>query len=226
MIDVVLLIIMAAVTWCVASEGGWGAVLTFLSVIFSGLLAMNFFEGLAAFLSARMASVEPYADFISLVGLFALFVTGLRFAGEQISLTQIELDGPVFQGCRWAFGLFTGYITMAFMLTALHTAPLPREFIQFTPERPNLFGVAAPDRQWLGFTQHVSENVLSSDRIFDGMVIKGMVVQGKKPVWVTFPIRYASRRENYAVPSSARMGLRTVAPGGGGGGGAPRGGGF
>jgi hypothetical protein len=227
-IDLLLVIIIGAVTWCVASEGAWGAVLTFLSVLFSGLLAMNFYESLAGFLSAQFSSFEPYSDFMALMGLFALFTTGFRMLGEQISPVQIELDGPVYQGCRWAFSIISGYVTMAFLLTALHTAPLPREFLDFKPERANLFGAASPDRQWLGFTQHVSEKVLSSDRIFDGMIIKGMVLQGEKhPVWATFPIRYASRRESYATPNQAKIGLRTLAPapGGGGGTGAAGGGG-
>ena len=49
-IDILLLIILGLVTWSVASEGIWGASLTSLIVIFSGLLAMNFFEPVAGML--------------------------------------------------------------------------------------------------------------------------------------------------------------------------------
>ena len=38
----ILLLVVVAVTWCVAGEGAWGAGLTFLCVLFAGLLAMNF----------------------------------------------------------------------------------------------------------------------------------------------------------------------------------------
>src|SRR5690606_35794892 len=41
MIDIFLIAIVAVVTWCVASEGAWGAALTLFSVVFAGLLAMN-----------------------------------------------------------------------------------------------------------------------------------------------------------------------------------------
>ena len=51
MIDILMLLILAVVTWCVASEGAWGAGLTFLSVLFAGLFAMNWFEPLADNLS-------------------------------------------------------------------------------------------------------------------------------------------------------------------------------
>ena len=49
-IDVILLIVLGLVTWSVASEGIWGAALTSLIVVISGLLAMNFFEPTAALL--------------------------------------------------------------------------------------------------------------------------------------------------------------------------------
>ena len=47
---------------------------------------------------------------------------------------------------RWTCGLATGYVTVAFLLTALHTAPLPREFLGFSGEKKNFFGIGA-DRQ-------------------------------------------------------------------------------
>lgn len=217
MIDVILLLVVAGVAWCVASDGAWGAGLTLLSVIFAGLLAMNFFEPLSVFLSGQMSSLEIYWDFVSLLGLFALFTTAFRMLGEQISPVQIELDGPVYMAARWAFSAAAGYVTMAILLTALHTAPLPREFLGFTPERQNFFNTLAPDRQWLGFTQHVSENILCSGREFDTFNYEHRKL-------ATFPIRYASLRDNYARGGGVGTGtggpqpvLRTVAPSGGGG---------
>jgi hypothetical protein len=70
----------------------------------------------------------------------------------------------------------------------------------FAPERANFFAMS-PDRQWLGFTQWVSENVCNSSppRIFDGpqIVLGDPTAQGAitNKIWPSFPIRYASRRE-------------------------------
>lgn len=50
MIDVLLLAILGVVTWCVASDGAWSAVVTFLCTLIAGLIAMNFFEPVAALL--------------------------------------------------------------------------------------------------------------------------------------------------------------------------------
>jgi hypothetical protein len=193
----ILLLIVAGVTWCVAGEGPWGAVLTFLSVLFAGLLAMNFFEPVANLLDSMIGSaVEDYSDLVALLGLFALFTFLLRLASDNISPTEIEVDGRLHQVTRWLFGLMTGYLTMAILLTSLHTAPLPRNFLGFKPEGTNFFDISAPDRQWLGFTQHVSEKILSTGKIFDGP--RYSMPEGGERIWPSFPIRYATKRQDYA----------------------------
>jgi hypothetical protein len=66
----------------------------------------------------------------------------------------------------------TAYTTAAILLTALHTAPLPREFWGFRPERTHvLFDAFAPDREWLGFVQHVTNKPFARyQRIQDPLV--------------------------------------------------------
>jgi len=214
----ILLLIVVAVTWCVAGEGAWGAGLTFLCVLFGGLLAMNFFEPVAGILDGMGSTVQDYSDLIALMGLFALFTFLGRLATDNISPTEIEFDAKVHNAARWLFGLATGYTTMAILLTALHTAPLPRSFVGFSPERANLFDSLAPDRQWLGFTQHVSEKVLRTGRVFDGP--KFPMPGTDQEYWPSFPIRYATRRQDYAKgikPASiggAGTGAGSAAPSG------------
>jgi hypothetical protein len=204
MIDILLLAVVGIVAWCVASEGAWGAGFTFVSVLLGGLLAMNFFEPLANYLESTISGSPAWAarwDVVSLVGLFALFTFLLRLMTDYLAPTFMPVHPLVHEGGRWTFGVLAGYVTMAVLLTALHTAPLPREFIGFTPERNNLLGMAAPDRQWLGFTQYVSEKSLRSDRIFDGPRLK--IRSDRFEIWPSFPIRYASRRQSLASGGGA-----------------------
>jgi len=143
---------------------------------------------------------------------------------------------------------------MAFLLTALHTAPLPREFLGFRPEEGAFFGIA-PDRQWLAFTQFVSERALQRSivrrdpatkmvmtsgpsgrplrqpNVFDGMIRDVGDPQSPHPnrVWASFPIRYAQRRaeiEKGNVVAGAVMNAAPppVAPSAPSGGPAPAGG--
>jgi hypothetical protein len=188
--SVALVAIVGVVAWCVAEEGPFGAAITLLSVVFAGLLAMNFFEPVAA---ALEGTLKRYADVASLVGLFAVLVFAFRALTDKLAPTTIELDARVYQFGRWFFGAAAGYVTMAFLLTALHTAPLPRTFLGFKPERRNLFDVDAPDRRWLAFTQHVTEKILYNRRIFDGPQFQAP--NTPQTVWPSFAIRYATRRQ-------------------------------
>ncbi len=203
MIDLLLVLIFAGVTWAVAGEGPWGAGLVLVSVVLSGLLAMNLFEPAAEMLQGVLGSYEwqHRVDIIAFLGLFSLGVWGLREATERIMPTTADVAGLVYE-LRWAFGAATGYAMVAILLTALHTAPLSREFIGFSPERNNLFDAAAPDRQWLGFTQYVSERVLrsgSTGPFFDGAQLP-LIPEDPSTIQVltSFPIRYAQRRELFS----------------------------
>jgi len=205
----ILIGMMAVITWCVASEGAWGAALTFLCVLFAGLLTMNFFEPIAAFIEDKGGNfLAPYADLLAFVGLFAGLTFLGRLATDTIAPTDIELDGRVQQVVRWLLAGATAYTTVAILLTAVHTAPLPRKFIGFRPEADNLFEAAAPDRQWLGFVQYVSERVLTTGRVFDGP--RATFEGTEQRVWPSFPIRYATRRDDIA------SGTARKAPSGGG----------
>ena len=234
MIDVLLLVILAAVTWCVASEGAWGAGLTFLSVLLAGLLAMNYFEPVAGWLESfdrTSIAWSQRTDVIALLGLFVVFVFLLRLMTDRLAPTFMVIQSLAYEIGRWSLGLATGYLTMAILLTALHTAPFPRwvtaqgvqEFIPgFTAERQNFFNMAAPDRQWLGFVQYVSRRSLPRGRVFDGP--RFPAGDYTADYWPSFPIRYASRREqiggrpvSVSSPGSGEGGgLRPVAPSGGG----------
>ncbi len=216
-IDILMLLIFAGVTYCVAGEGAWGAAITAFSVILGGLFAMNFFESICDSLLGTNYWWQERLDVIVLVGLFGGAVAGLRAGADYFSPTYIGVHRLVHEGARWACGTLAGYVTMAILLTALHTAPLDREFLGFKAERGNFFGLA-PDRQWLGFMQRSSEWVYSKypKRIFDGPV-KAMGEPGTfpDPVWPSFPIRYASRRQIGAgagATASQGPAVKQVAP--------------
>lgn len=244
-IEIGFLIVLGVVTWLVASEGVWGAAQTFLCTLLAGLIAMNYFEPLAVQLG--MLS-DDYRDVVALLGLFIGLVFGLRMGTEHLAPSYIQVIPMVDTVGRWAFGVITGYLTVAFLLTSLHTAPLPREFLGFKPENNNFFG-SAPDRQWLGFVQYVSEHPLSVQRIqkiggqdvvvsqaFDGRF--EIVGDPTKPystrdssgkdapqvIWPSFPIRYAMRRARFGSNQAAAPAAQPVqvTPPAGGGGGNPQ----
>lgn len=197
MIDLLLLAVVALVAWCVASDGAFSAGITFLCVLLAGIVAMNFFEPVAIFIERNIPSIARVADVAALVGIFIAATFALRLGTEQIVKLYVELIPLAHDILRWVFGVATGYVTMAFLLTALHTAPFEREFLGFRAERANLFNIAAPDRQWLGFTQYLTEHSFArrDGHAFDTLM-QATADPTRPDLLSTFTIRYATRRAN------------------------------
>jgi hypothetical protein len=224
MIEIACLVVIGIVAWMVAGEGIWGAAHTFLCTLLAGLMAMNFFEPTAEILQRFMPA--DYADVSALLGLFGVLTFGIRLGSEHLAPRYIQVIPALDTGGRWVFAALTGYLTMAIFLTALHTAPLPREFFGFKPERNNFFTMA-PDRQWLGFVQYISEKSLAKPlfRDKDGVVVHRFdgryekVGDPGKPypnsVWPSFPIRYAQRRDRIdsGVAASSPAAQPVIQPG-------------
>ena len=233
MIDLACLVVVGITVYCVSTEGLWGGVHTFLCVLLAGLIAMNFFEPLASFFDGLAPAYRSYMDIVALLGLFIGLTFALRMGSEYLTPVYIGLPSTLDQVGKWAFGAATGYLTMAILLTALHTAPFPREFLGFKPERNNFFGMA-PDRQWLGFVQHMTEKpfarIMFQDpdtkqlvaHAFDGKYerLGDKTTPYPNTIWPSFPIRYAMRRERLednpaggGAPVPAPVQIQPAAPG-------------
>jgi len=207
MIDIILLAIFGIVVWMVASDGPWSAAIAFVSVLLSGLIAVNYFEPVANLIQQNGAGSFEWQnrlDILVFFGLFSISVFVLRSASETLLPTYAEVHGLVYDGARWGFALLTGYLLTAIICMSLHLAPLPREFLGFTPERGNLLGMA-PDRQWLALAQFISEKAMRRVRpdgrsvIFDGAAFPANPADPKSMrIWASFPIKYATRRQRYA----------------------------
>ena len=234
MIDLACLVVVGITVYSVSNEGLWGAVHTFLCVFLAGLIAMNLFEPMAGFLDGiAPPAYKSYMDIIALLGLFIGLVFALRLGSEYLTPVYIGLPSALDQCGKWVFGAATGYLTMAILLVALHTAPFPREFMGFKPERNNFFGMA-PDRQWLGFVQYVTEKpfakIIGQDpdtkqlitHAFDGkyQLLGDKTTAYPNTIWPSFPIRYAMRRERLennpaggGGPAPASIQIQPAAPG-------------
>ncbi|QDT38776.1 CvpA family protein [Stratiformator vulcanicus] len=207
MIDILIVIVIAGVTWCVASGGAHGAVTTFFSTLFAAIIAMNFFEPIAGALSGALGM---QADMVALLGIFAGLAFGFRFAADSLSPRFVAVHAYAHEGIRWVGGLMTGYLVAAMLLIAVHVSPFPERFLGFEPLRRNLFDISAPDRQFLGFFQYLTEKPFGSrnGRIFDGrtavdwQVPRAAVdINPSEVVMPDFVVRYASRRGNLSGPA-------------------------
>lgn len=154
-----LLIIFIACVGFLNTEGIWSNVIRLIDVILAALLAVNFFEPVAGWLTEKMPTFTSMWDFLALWGLFALFLTISREITDRLSRVNVRFLKVIDRVGGGALAIWIGWVMVCFALTTLHTAPLGKNFLfgAFQPGEKMFFGVMAPDLQWLAFTKKVSE---------------------------------------------------------------------
>jgi hypothetical protein len=153
-----------------------------LQVVLAATVATAWYEKIVAVLEPRLPSYTYQLDFVALWGLFCLLLLGLREATDRISRTKVKLRRPVELFGGPLVAALVGWVMTCFTAVTLHTAPVPRGFVQPTPDARMFFGLA-PDRKWLSWVH--------------GSTIAGPFAVPDSPFDkdADFIIRYADRRK-------------------------------
>lgn len=151
-LTLILLAVFGTVTAALWKEGIWSSLVMLLNVILAATLATAWYEKLVAVLEPRLPSFTYLLDFVALWGLFCLLLLGLREATDRISRTRVKLRRPVELFGGPLVAALVGWVMTCFTAATLHTAPVPRDVVQPTPESRMFFGLA-PDRKWLAWVR-------------------------------------------------------------------------
>ncbi|MFM8707552.1 MAG: CvpA family protein [Planctomycetia bacterium] len=151
-ITLVLLAILAAVTGMLVREGLWRALLMFFNVLVAATVATAWHAPLAGWLEGQLPSYTYLLDFLSIWGIFCASLALLREATDRLAPTKIEFPKLVERIGVGIPAFLAGWIMMAFTAASLHTAPIPRNVVQPTPEARMFLGLA-PDRKWLAWVR-------------------------------------------------------------------------
>lgn len=151
-LTLILLAVFVTVTAALYKEGIWSSLVMLLNVLLAATVATAWYEKLVAVLEPRLPSFTYLLDFVALWGLFCLLLLGLREATDRISRTRVKLRRPVELFGGPLVAALAGWVMTCFTAATLHTAPVPRDVVQPTPEARMFFGLA-PDRKWLAWVR-------------------------------------------------------------------------
>ena len=186
LVPLALFVIFFAILAMIGGDGLWSNFILLVNVILAGLLATNFFEPLASFISGFWEGGGIFMDLFCLWLVFVVSLVIMRLAADFLSRTRVRFQKHLDVVGGFACAALIGWIVVCFTTMSLHLAPLSRNFMAggFTPEKGVLFGFF-PDRLWIGFCQATSEGTFGrgGSHVFDP---KG-----------DFMIRYATRRDKY-----------------------------
>ena len=167
------LLLLAIFLCCIGftiQNGLWGNAILLINVVTGALIAVNFFEPLADYLQSLEKTYTYLFDFLAMWLVFAVATGILRAFTDKLSTVKVKFRKPFDQIGGIVLGAWVGWVMVCFTLMSLHTAPLARKFMQeaFQPEpESRMFFGLAPDRQWLGFSQKMSQGAFSRGETFD-----------------------------------------------------------
>ena len=118
-----------------------------INVITAALLAVNFFEPLARTLDGWQPSYTYLWDFLSLWGLFGVFLLVFREITDRVSHVNVRFLKLADRIGSVVLSLWIGYVMVCFTMMTLHTAPLGRNFLfegfSTQTDARMFFGIAA-----------------------------------------------------------------------------------
>ena len=152
-IDLVICGLILGLLYALTSEGLWGAALMFFNVVFSGMIAFNFYEPVAKLIDST-GIPWGFSDTLSMLGLFCISVALLRMTTETIAPAMVRFPTAVYHLGRFVFGAGGALVTVAIVILAFHVAPVHKKIftvVDYDSKPPFTLGL---DHQWLGFFQY------------------------------------------------------------------------
>jgi len=191
-ISLILLGVFIAVAFAIWREGPWSGLIMLLNLLLAASLATAWYPFVVALIEPRAKSYTYLLDFVVLQGLFCLLLLAFREVTDRASRTRVRFRKPVELAAGPLVALITAWVMVCSTAASLHTAPLPRDFIQPTPESRMFFGLA-PDRRWLAWVR--------------GSSLKGPFASPAKAFdpEADFILRYASRRSGLEQEPALRV---------------------
>ena len=191
-VNILLLVVFLAVTALLARDGLWSGLVMLPSVLLAASLATAWFETLAAVLEKILPSYTYLLDFLSIWTSFCVVLLVLREVTDRVSRTRVKYRRPLEMVGSVLVAAVVGWVMVAFTAASLHTAAVPRDLVQPTPESRMFFGLS-PDRKWLSWVRNASRSGPFSNvaHAFDKDA--------------DFILRYANRRQKLEAEKSLRV---------------------
>lgn len=154
-IDLGIGVLLLFITYAISCEGLWGAALMFFNILFSAMIAFNFYEALASLIAPNLpAAIAGYTDVVCLMVPFLVLLVVFRIITSSIAPSMVRFPTPLFHLGRVIFGFGAAMITVAMMIIAFEVAPVNKKVfgvIGFDYAPPFKQGL---DHKWLGFFQY------------------------------------------------------------------------
>src|SRR5262249_28743217 len=101
--NLLIVLLIAGLTYALTSEGLWGSALMCFNVLFAGMIAFIFYEPLAVLLD-KTGINWGFSDTLCLLVLFGVSVVALRLITESLAPAMVRFPTPIYHAGRLIFG--------------------------------------------------------------------------------------------------------------------------
>ncbi|MBI1831182.1 MAG: CvpA family protein [Planctomycetes bacterium] len=176
-------------------NGLFTSVAMLISIVFSGLVAFNFWEPIADWLDPLLqgSTLAGCEDMVCLSVLFSIVLAALRVITNSFAPDMLEEHGWLQHFGAFAVGAVTGYLASGFLICAMQTLPLDERFLDFQPRiagEPIYRALVPGDRVWLAMMRHAGAGPLSGKEDPDAAGLPAVERFRTFDAHATFELRY------------------------------------
>lgn len=158
-LDIALGFLLFVVVASLVREGTWSNAIKLFNVMTAAMLATNYFEPLADWLTAKLPTFTYVWDLLSVWAIFSVALGLMQLITDRLSRTQMRFRKPVEAAGGILFACWIAWIMVCFTTFTLHLAPMSQTFLggsfEPSPDAKMFFGLA-PDQQWISFMHTMS----------------------------------------------------------------------
>jgi hypothetical protein len=201
-------IVWAGCAWAVAGQGLFRACLTVVATLVAGTVALNVFEPASGIVLWMVPAAGSWTDLFVIILTAAGVGFGVFQLLDRLWPQDLELAVRTDSIARWSFGVIAGYFATGLLLTAMHTAPVPKGILGFSTQRRNVAGLFAPDRTWLTLLDQMQSSSLRR-RVQLVEVVDGRELLSERSLPSDY---FASLPDRYAMQMHLRRAMQAETP--------------
>ncbi len=161
LIDLVVVLLIAGMTYALMSEGLWGAALMFFNALFATMITLNCYEPLAQLIGTNVSFMSGYADALCILLIFTVSLLIIRLLTELMAPSMVRFPTAVYHIGRILFAFGGSLLTIGVLLLALDASPVHKKILGSVDYKYKPFYGSRLDKEILAFFQYSTGQIFT-----------------------------------------------------------------
>ena len=160
-LDLVVVILIAGMTYALMSEGLWGAALMFFNTLFATMITLNCYEPFAQLIGTNISFFSGFADAFCILVIFTVSLLILRLITEAMAPSMVRFPSAVYHIGRILFAFAGSLLTIGVLLLALDASPVHKKILGSVDYKYKPFFGTRFDKEILALFQYSTGQIFT-----------------------------------------------------------------